>query len=117
MYAVIIASSMPALGPYFPRSSKRQPSTNRYPRNNAIAYDDETALAPSRMPPYHTEAYATRDERASVKDHDSIDNILGAVGYGDIMMTTKVKVSRDSSAKSSKTQTAQQLAVTPNEST
>ncbi|KAL2057154.1 hypothetical protein ABVK25_002893 [Lepraria finkii] len=104
MYIVFIASSVPTLVPIFNRRSpKSAPSTyNSYKRRNAALDSnqggDDAALTSFSVPPGRVNAYtsAARSNRANQVDgNGSAEEILGEMGRGDILMTTKINVTSD----------------------
>lgn len=104
MYIVFIASSVPTVVPIFNKHSRKSaPSTyNSYRRRNAAPDSnqggDDAALTSFSVPPGCVSTYtsAARSNMANQVDgNGSAEDILGEMGRGDILMTTKINVTRD----------------------
>ena len=96
-YVVLLASTAPTLGPYFKKLSGLLSIVYRMVFN-VSSKDEKTGAKTSKPAPYRTEAYATGGTKPSEEEQDSTDNILGAQGHGDIMMTTNIDISSTGSS-------------------
>lgn len=96
MYIVIFAGSVPPLSPFLKRHFSK-PSVHRYDRNKRSIQEDETKLTSATAPSGHTGTFTSAEGKKNISNAglDSTENILNEMGQGDILMTTRVKVSRD----------------------
>ena len=97
MYIVLLVGSVPPSSPFF----KCLFSKSHYARNKRCIQDDETVLTSATTPNSHTGNFsnAVGKKNTSNAGLDSTEDILNIMGQGDILMTTKVKVSRDNEAE------------------
>ena len=96
MYIVVLAGSVPPMSPFLTRYFGKS-SVHRYNRSKRSAQDDETVLTSATAPNSHigTFASAVGQKSDSNAGLDSTENILHAMGQVDILLTTKVNVSRE----------------------
>lgn len=104
MYIVFMASSVPTIVPIFHRHSRKITSStyNSYKRRNPALDSnqggDDAALTSFSVPPGRVNAYAsaaTGNRANQVDGNGSVEDMLGETGHGDILMTTKINVTRD----------------------
>ena len=97
MYIVLLAGSVPPLSPFL----KFLFSKSYYARNRRGIEDDETGLTSATAPNGRTGNFsnAVGKKNASKAGLVVTEDILSIMGQGDILMTTKVKVSRDNEAE------------------
>lgn len=93
MYIVLLAGSVPPMSPFFNRHFSKSFS-HRHERINGLLQDDETALTAAPTPSGQTGTYASVVGRRGNSNAclDSTENMLLAMGQGDILMTTKINV-------------------------
>ena len=104
MYLVFIASSTPTLVPIFNRHSPKptRSTYHSYKRRNTVLDSnqggDDAALTSFSVPPGRVNAYAsaeTGNRAIEVDSHGSAEDMWGEMGHGEILMTTKINVTRD----------------------
>lgn len=104
MYLVFIASSIPTLVPIFNRHSPKptRSTYHSYKCRNAVLDSnqggDDAALTSFSVPPGRVNAYAstaTGKRATQVDSSGSAEDMLGEMGREDILMTTKINVTRD----------------------
>lgn len=91
MYIVLLAGSVPPMSPFFKRHFSKS-FIHRHGGDNRFVQDDETALTAASNPSGQTGTYASLVGRKSNLNAclDSTENMLLAMGQGDILMTTKL---------------------------
>ena len=98
MYLVVLAGSVPPLSPFFTKHFGKS-STRRYYGTNNVSQGGDITSTSSTVPQCRTKTYASAANKnsSSNPELDSTENILGAMAHGDILMTTRINVSRGSS--------------------
>ena len=93
MYVVLLAGSVPPMSPFFKRRFSKSFS-QRHGSINGFSQDDETALTAVPTPSGQTGTYASVVGRKGNSNAclDSTENMLLAMGHGDILMSTKIDV-------------------------
>ncbi len=95
MYIVLLAGSVPPLSPFFTRHFGKS-SIHHHRGRDRSAQDDEIELTLAAAPNGRTETFASAMGKKSISNacSDSTEDILTAMGQGDILMTTRINVSR-----------------------
>ena len=96
MYIVLLAGSVPPISPFFKRHFS-EPSSHRHGGKHGSPQDEETVLTAAATPNGQTGTFACAAGKKGNAHAclDSTENILLAMGQGDILMTTKINVSRE----------------------